>query len=137
MDCSLPGSSLWDSLGKSTGVGCHFLLQKLFLTQGSNPGLPHCRQMLYHLKHQGSSGNLKDTKKSLKVKVTQSCVTLCNPMDCSLPGSSVHGIFQARVLEWRSGLPFPFPGDLPNPGIEPRSPALQADALPSEPPGKP
>ena len=52
---------------------------------------------------------------------------------CSPPGSSIHGIFQARILEW---LPFPSPGDLPNPGIEPGSPALQADTLPSEPPGK-
>ena len=47
-------------------------------------------------------------------QVTQSCLTLCNPMDCSLPGSSVHGIFQARL--W-NGLPFPPPRDLPNPGI--------------------
>ena len=46
---------LWDSPGKSTEVGCHFLLQKIFPTQGSNPGLPHCRQILYHLSHQGSS----------------------------------------------------------------------------------
>ena len=60
--------------------------------------------------------------------------TLYDPMDCSPPGSSIHGIFQARVL---SGLPFPSPGDLPNPGITPESPALQTDALPSEPPGKP
>ena len=44
----------WDFPGKSTGVGCHFLLQRIFLTQGSNPGLPHCRQTLYHLSHQGS-----------------------------------------------------------------------------------
>ena len=44
----------WDFLGKSTGVGCHFLLQWIFPTQGSNPGLPHCRQTLYHLSHQGS-----------------------------------------------------------------------------------
>ena len=44
----------WDFLAKSTGVGCHFLLQGIFLTQGSNPGLLHCRQMLYHLSHQGS-----------------------------------------------------------------------------------
>ena len=51
-------------------------------------------------------------------------------MDCSPPGSSVHGILQARIL---SGLPFPSPGDLPNPRIEPRSPALQADVLTSEP----
>ena len=58
----------WDSPGKNTGVGCHFLLQ--------------C------MKVQGES------------EVAQSCLTLSDPMDCSLPGSSVHGIFQARVLEW-------------------------------------
>ena len=44
----------WDSAGKSTGVGCHFLPQRIFLTQESNLGLPHCRQTLYHLSHQGS-----------------------------------------------------------------------------------
>ena len=44
----------WDFLGKSTGVGCHFLLQGIFPTQGSNPGLPPCRQTLYRLSHQGS-----------------------------------------------------------------------------------
>ena len=55
-------------------------------------------------------------------------------MDSSLPDSSVHGILQARVLEW---LPFPSLGDLPNSGIEPRSPALKADSLPAEPQGKP
>ena len=65
-------------------------------------------------------------------EVAQSCLTVCNPMDCSLPGFSVHGIFQARVLEWVSTS---FSGDLPEPGIEPRSSALQADSLPSEPPG--
>ena len=53
-------------------------------------------------------------------------------MDCSLPGSSVHGILQAE-----SGLPFPSPGDLPDPEIEPRPPTLEADTLTSEPPGKP
>ena len=67
-------------------------------------------------------------------EVAQSCLTLCNPMDCSLSGSSSMGF--SRQECW-SGLPFPSPGDLPDPGIEPRSPALQADALPSEPPGKP
>ena len=44
----------WDSPGKNTGVGCHFLLLGVFLTQGSNPGLVHCRQILYWLSHQGS-----------------------------------------------------------------------------------
>ena len=59
-------------------------------------------------------------------------------MDCSLPGFSVHGILQARILEWYSiGLPFPSPGNLPDAGIEPGSPALEADTLTSEPPGKP
>ena len=67
-------------------------------------------------------------------EVPQSCPTLCDPMDCSLSGSSIHGIFQARVLEW---IAISFSRDLPDPGIEPGSHALQADALPSEPPGKP
>ena len=47
----------WDFLGKSTGVGCPFLLQGIFPTQGSNPGLPHSRKTLYHLSHQGSPIN--------------------------------------------------------------------------------
>ena len=56
MDCSPPGSSVCgDSPGKNTGVGCHALLQGIFPTQGSNPGLPHCMWILYHLSHQGSS----------------------------------------------------------------------------------
>ena len=58
----------WDSPGKNTGVGCHFLLQ--------------C------------------TKVKSESEVAQSCLTPSDPMDCSPPGSSVHGIFQARVLEW-------------------------------------
>ena len=61
-------------------------------------------------------------------------VSLCNPMECSPPGSSVHGI--PRQEYW-SGLPCPPSGDLPNPGIKPRSPALQANSLPFELPGKP
>ena len=58
----------WDSPGKNTGVGCHFLLQRM--------------------------------KVKSQNEVPQSCPTLSGPMDCSLPGSSIHGIFQARVLEW-------------------------------------
>ena len=55
MDCSPPGSSVHgDSAGQNTGVGCHVLLQRIFPTQSSNPGLPHCRQILYHLSLQGS-----------------------------------------------------------------------------------
>ena len=55
--------------------------------------------------------------------VTQICLTLCDLLDWGLPGSSVHGILRQ---EYWSGLPFPSPGDLPNPGTEPVSPALQA-----------
>ena len=60
------------------------------------------------------------------VLATQWCLTLCNPMDCNPPSSSVHG------KNTGVGLPFPFPGDLPDPEIESRSPALQEDSLPSE-----
>ena len=59
--------------------------------------------------------------------VAQLCLILCDPMDCSLPGSSVHEI--SRQEYWR-GLPFPSPGDLPDPGIETASPALPVDSLP-------
>ena len=62
--------------------------------------------------------------------VTQSCLTLCHPMD-QAPLS-----MEFSRQEYWSALPRPPPGDLPNPGIEPRSPALQADSLPSQPPGK-
>ena len=58
----------WDSPGKNTGVGCHFLLQRM--------------------------------KVKSETEVAQSCLTLHDPVDCSLPGSSIHGIFQARILEW-------------------------------------
>ena len=81
---------------------------------------------------------------------TQSCLTLWEPIDCSLPGSSVHGILHqgswifstqgsmafSRQDYW-SGVLFPSPKDSPNPGIKPWSPALQADSLPSEPQGSP
>ena len=68
----------WDSPGKSTGVGCHFLLQCMKVKSES--------------------------------EVTQSCLTLRDPIDCSLPGSFIHGIFQAR--EYWSGLPLPSPSHL-------------------------
>ena len=54
----------WDFPGKSNGVGCHFLLQRIFLTQGSNPGLLHCRQMLYRLSHQGSCCQLSTVRQT-------------------------------------------------------------------------
>ena len=62
----------------------------------------------------------------MESEVAQSCLTLCNTMDWSPPGSSIHGILQARILEW---VAISFSRDLPDPGIKPRSPALQADAF--------
>ena len=67
---------------------------------------------------------LKPTQYLLNVLVAQSCLTLCNPSDCSPPGSSVHGILQARILEW---IATPSSGDLPDPGIEPET--LMSSAL--------
>ena len=67
-------------------------------------------------------------------KSLQSCPTLCNPIDGSPPGSSVHGISRAKY--W-SGLPFSSSEDLPNPGIKPASPALAGGFFTAEPPGKP
>ena len=68
IDGSPPGSHPWDSPGKNTGMGCHFLLQCMKVKSES--------------------------------ELAQSCLTLSDLMDCSPPGSSVHRIFQARVLEW-------------------------------------
>ena len=129
MDCSLRGSSVHgDSPGKNTGVGCLSLLQGIFPTQGLNPGLQHCRQILYCLSHQGSPVLL------LLLLSHFSHVRLC-----ATPETEAHqaplSLRFSRQEHW-NGLPFPSPGNLPDPGIEPRSPALQADALTSEPPGK-
>ena len=72
-------------------------------------------------------------KSESESEVAQSCPTLCNPVDCSPPGSSVHGDSPGKNTG--VGYHFLLQGNLPNPGIEPRSPALQADALTSELPG--
>ena len=132
----------WNSPGQNTGVGSLSLFQGIFPTQGSNPGLPHCRQILYQLRQQGSPEGcccccqvasvvsdsvwpqrqqptrlprpwdspgkntgvachflLQCVKVKSESEVAQSCLTFCNPMDCSSPGSSIPGILQARVLE--------------------------------------
>ena len=63
----------------------------------------------------------------VQVLAAQSCPTLCNPVDCSPPGSSVHGILQAKIMV---RVAISFPRDLPHPGVEPTYPALQVDSLP-------
>ena len=85
----------WNSPGKNIGVGYPFPSPRIFPTHGSNPGILHCRQILYHLSCQGSPYVFLLHAESL-----QSCPALCDLMDCSPPGSSVHGILQARILEW-------------------------------------
>ena len=92
--CDPMDYSPWNSPGQNTGVGSLSLLQGIFPTKGLNPGLLHCRRILYQLSHKG------------------------NP----------------RILEW---VAFPFSRRSSNPGMEPRSPALQVDSLPAEPQGKP
>ena len=143
-------NSPWNSPGQNTRVGCRSLLQGIFPAQGSNPGLPHCRWILYQQSHAGSPYQLylnkigrnnkvywrmcrltqmlhhfvvqgswalagfgvhkgpaptDDCTATCKINMTTravcySSVQLCNPMDCGPPGSSVHGILQARILEW-------------------------------------
>ena len=84
------------SPGQNTGVGCHSLLHGIFLTQGLNPGLLHCRQTLYLLSHKGSPNPFL----LLLLLSRFSRVRLCDPKDSSPPGSPVPGILQARTLEW-------------------------------------
>ena len=86
----------WDSPGMNTGGGSHSLLQGIFPTEGSNLGIPYCKQILYHLSHQGSP----ILSMCVLCSVTLVFPTLCHLMDCSPPGSSVHKILQARILEW-------------------------------------
>ena len=82
---------------QNTGVGCNFLLQGIFLTQGSNPGLLHCRQTIYHLSHQG-----RISKVIYLIGVTaQSCLTLCDPVDCAPLLTAL------SRQEYQSSLPFP------------------------------
>ena len=80
------------------------------------------------------SGGGKKKAGECTSEVVQSWATHCDPMDCTYQAPLS---MEFSRQEYRSGLPFPSPVDLHNPGTEPRSPALQADGLPSEPPGKP
>ena len=93
LDCSLPGSSVHGIFQASIleWLAISFSRIWIFPTQRLNLGLLHYKQILYHLSHYWSP---------VKVKVTQSCLTLCNAMDCI-----VHGILQARIIEW---VVFPF-----------------------------
>ena len=123
-------------------VGSLSLFQGIFPIQGFNPGLPHCRRILYQLSHKGSPNiNIIIYNTSIYTYVfacvfscfshVQLCVTPWT-VDCLSPLSM--GFSQQ---EYWNGLSCPPPEDLPNPEIKPRSPTLQPDSLASEPPGKP
>ena len=104
-----------NSPGQNTGVGSLSLLQGIFPTQELNRGLLHYRWILYHLSYQGSPhGFINKVQFHVLIQgqfilpvdiwrcvhCAQSCTTLCDPMDCSPPGFSVHRILQARILAW-------------------------------------
>ena len=92
MECSPLGSCPWDSPGRNTGVDCHFLLQGILLTQGLNPGLLHCTQILYHLSYREVPHLFYKWKYiSFDCAESFSGFQLCAPVDCNLSGSSVHG----------------------------------------------
>ena len=127
----------WDSPGTNNGVDCHFLLQRIFLTQGLNwvscitgkffivcpPGKPKrfLRPLSSLLFFEAQEDRAVFCVNTLCVLclVAQSCLTLCDPMGCSPPGFSVHGGFSRQ--EYWNGLPCPPLGDLPDPGIKPTS----------------
>ena len=142
-----------NSPGKNTGVGCHALLQGIFLTQRLNPGLPHCGWILdiWVTREARVSGTAvkipwkhmicKTLHKYMLVLwcvhltggggslVTKSCPSLVTMWTVALQAPPSMGF--SRQEYW-SGLTFPSPGDIPDPGIEPRSPTLWEDSLPSE-----
>ena len=126
--------SPWNPPGQNIGVGSLSLLHGIVPTQGWNPGLLHCRQILYQLSHKGSPRILEwvayPFSSGSSQPRNQTGVSCIAGDQLSYQGSP------SRQENW-SGLPFPYPGDLPDPGIEPRSAALQADSLLTEPPGKP
>ena len=143
--------SSWNSPDQNTGVGSLSLLQGIFPTQGSNPGLPHCRQILYQLSPQGNPRILEwvtypFSRGSCQPRNWTGSPALqarSLPTEVSEKWSEVKLLSRVRLLatpwtiayqaplsmgfskqDYWSGLPFPSPGDLPYPGIEPRSPAL-------------
>jgi len=115
MDCSLPGSSNpWNFPGKSTGVGCHILLKGIFLTQGSNLALPHCRQTLYHLSHWLWS---LFQHMSIKLVMTSSHLILCCPlylMPSIFPSIRVFSNESVLHIKWPKYWSFSFSISLSN-----------------------
>ena len=117
-------------------MGCHFPLQRLCPTQGSNPHhlcLLHWQADSLSLCHLGSP----ESQRQWFVCVCESHSVMFDSSTPQTEACQISLSMEFSRQEYWSGLPFPSPRDLPNPGIKPRSPTLQADSLPSEPPGKP
>ena len=111
-----------------------------FPSPGLNPSLPHCRKTLYRLSHQGSLKHTSTTCVLLSRDKKMLMLSCFSVQIFSTPWSvarQVPPFMGFPRKDYWSGLPFPPPGDLSDPGIEPVSPALQADSLSTEPPGKP
>ena len=124
-----------------------YYLYHIIISCLDNPTHTYCMPIIYRSLYQGycdikiSRGRKGRTNwesstdtHTLRVLVAQSCLTLCDPVDCSRQAPLSMGF--SRQEYW-SGFPFPSPGHLPNPGIKPLSPALQANSLLSQAPGKP
>jgi len=113
MDCSLPGSSIHgDSPSKNTGVGCHAHLQGIFPTQGSNPGLPYCRWILYHLSHRGSTKQDRSSDSGLgHMGISTLCCAQSCPTLWTVARQATLSMEFSRQEYW-SGLPFSILRDL-------------------------
>ena len=102
MDCSPLGSSVHgDSPGKNIGMGCYSLLQGIFATQGSNLGLPHCRQILYHLSQQGSPSGIVAIRLSKPLNVDGLCVE--RKQECWVLQSLGYSQAGAMQTRWKEG----------------------------------
>ena len=126
--------SPWNSPGQNTGVGNLSLLQGIFPTQESNPGFPHCRQILYQLSHKGSPRVLEWVAYPFSSRSSR-------PRDWTQVSRIAGRFFTSwatrEAQEYWNGLPCPPPEDLPDPGIKPTSPALAGGFFTIETPGKP
>ena len=117
----------WDSSGKNTGVGNHALLQRI-----PNPGFAGRLFTIWATRE--APKPWRDIKSYFLCACMHACSVIYDPMDCSLPGSSVQGILQARLLDW---VAISFSQGSSQPGTEPWSPALAGRFFTTVPPGKP
>ena len=100
LDCSLPGSSPWNSPGKNIEVGCHFLLQGIFPTRGLNPYLLHCRQIPHHLSHQGNPTTAARCRRRELREITSLLSSREQPTFCSALSDVVCMVLRGDTFLW-------------------------------------